>query len=241
MRDTNIDNNMLKLSLKITTIVSIIITIINRLNIDDYSKLVVLPITIILLGYTIFMNLLKEKINLKSYIFLLLIIIVLLSYYIIPLAPVNRVLNIIVIGILTSIYVYILINPNYKLDFKIFRWLIKLFPGRLFSNLEYVGPSIKSTKMGNSKNKLIIKGILITIPIVIIIIALLTNADAYFKMFITKILSTFKIDLSFESLISIARVLVISFVLVFSTIINIYQTRKIELAERKKYLIENTI
>ena len=115
-RDNNIENKTLKNIFIITLISSLIITIITRLEIDTYTKNIILPIIIILFGYTYFMNTLKKEINIKSYFYLFLIIIVLLSYYIVPIADINKLLNILVIGILTSVYVYSLINPNYKID-----------------------------------------------------------------------------------------------------------------------------
>lgn len=240
-RDENLDSHTLRNIFNITLVSSILITIINRLNIDQYTKTIILPIIIILLGYTIFMNTLKSKINLKSYIYLGLIILILLSHFIVPLAEVNMFLNIIVIAVLTSIYIYSLINPNYKLEFKFIRWFTKLFPGYLFSNMEYIGPSIKSTNANNKKNSLIIKGILITIPIMIVVLILLTHADAYFKMFITRILDVINIDISIDTLVSIIITLVLSFIFVFSTITNIYQTRNIDVHDPQKKKVENII
>ena len=89
------DNKILKLALNIAIISSILITIVTRLNIDSYTKNCILPIMIILTSYTYFVCLLKEEINLKAYWYLFTIIIILLSHFIVPLAPVNKILNLI--------------------------------------------------------------------------------------------------------------------------------------------------
>ncbi len=240
-RDNNIENKTLKNIFIITLISSLIITIITRLEIDTYTKNIILPIIIILFGYTYFMNTLKKEINIKSYFYLFLIIIVLLSYYIVPIADINKLLNILVIGILTSVYVYSLINPNYKIDINFIKWFTKLFPGYLFSNMEFISPAMKSAKVSNQKNNNILKGVLISIPFLIIIISLLTHGDAYFKMFITKLLSTINIDLSFNTLVSITITIVLSFIFIFSTITNIYQTRNTQVGDIKKKKVDNTI
>lgn len=237
--DKIIENEILKIVLLITTIASIIITIFTRLQIDEYTKFIILPITSIILSYTSFVNFTNLKINTKAYIFLGIIFLILYSYYIVPLAEVNKYLNIIIVPILTSIYVFTLINPNYKINFNFLRWFFKLIPGYLFSNTEYIESAVKETKINNNKGKDALKGLLIAVPILIIIILLLTSADRYFSSFLNNIFSTFKFSLNLNDIIEIGITLVLSFIFIFSTCINIYQMRKAKDFQNKKISISN--
>ena len=173
----NIDGKILKLVLLISSISSFLIGIITRFNIDGYTKYIILPSLIIIYSYTIFMNLIK-KVNMKGYIYLGLFLIVILSYFIVPLAPINLYLNIIVTLFIAVVYIYFLINNNFKIDINLHRWLIKVIPGYLFSNLDYVSDGLNEIKNNNKKTKNILLGLIITIPITIIILLMLTRADA---------------------------------------------------------------
>ena len=237
--DKIIENYILKIVLLITTIASIIITIFTRLQIDEYTKFIILPITSIILSYTCFVNFTNLKINTKAYIYLGIIFLILYSYYIVPLAQVNKYLNIIIVPILTSIYVFSLINPNYKINLNFLRWFFKLIPGYLFSNTEYIESAVKETKINNNKGKDALKGLLIAVPILIIIILLLTSADKYFSSFLSSIFSTFKFSFNLNDIIEIGITLVLSFIFIFSTCINIYQMRKAKDFENKKISISN--
>ena len=189
-----IEGNILKIVLLLSTLFSLIIGIITRLNIDSYTKYIILPTIIILYSYTLFINLLKEKINIKAYFYLGIILIVLLSYFIMPLASINKFLNIIVLLILTSIYIYSLINNNFKIDLNVYKWIIKVIPGYLFSNLDYLEDSLKELKTNNQKTRNILLGLVITLPITIILLLMLTGADAYFKSFISSLFININFD-----------------------------------------------
>lgn len=243
MKEENyiINNKFLKIVLITTFISSLLITIITRLKMDEYIKYAILPITIIILAYTFIINNLNIKINKKKYLYLLLIFIILYSYFIIPLAEVNKYLNVIVVPILTSIYVFSLINPNFKIGLNIYRWFVKLIPGYLFSNFEFIGPSFKSIKSNNKNLKEIIKGLIIAIPIIIILLLLLTKADAYFNNFINNIFKIFNFNISINSIYQIGVTIVLSFLFIFSTCINIYQTQKTKELATKKVSVSNTI
>ncbi len=239
--DDNINSNILKKVLIITIIASIVITFFTRLNIDNYIKYAIIPIISIITSYTIFASTLDIKLNKKSYIYLIYIFLILISYFIIPLAEVNKYLNIIVVPILTSIYIFSLINPNYHLNLNFLRWFTKLIPGYLFSNTEYINTAVKETKIQNNKIKDIIKGLLIGIPIIIVLLLLLSHGDVYFSSFIHKIFSSINFELNIDSLIETCIILVLSFIFVFSTCINLYQMRKANDFKYKSINVSNTI
>ncbi len=241
MKEEKINGKVLKSVLFITVIASLIITIITRLNINEYIKYVIGPIMVILLSYTAFVNTLKVSLNKKSYFYLAYIFIILNSYFIIPLAEVNKYLNIIVVPILTSIYVFTLVNPNYKLNLNFIWWFTKLIPGYLFSNMEYIEASIKEVSLKNSKLKDVLKGLLIGVPILIILMLLLTHGDGYFNSFIGKLISKVNFSLSFDTIIEIVMTIVISFIFIFSTTINIYQMHKAKEKEYKSVDVSNII
>ena len=226
MEENNIDSKILKRTLFVTTIASLIITIITRFNLNEYVKYSLVPVFVIIISYTIFT--LNLKSNKKAYYYLGYIFLILGSYFILPIAEVNKFLNIIVALIMTSVYVFSLINNKYKISLNSFRWLVKLIPGYLFSNMEYIEKSVKTVELKNNKVKDFIKGLLIGVPIIIVLFILLTKADMYFGTVINKILSLFTLNISIDSLIEIGITLVLSFIFIFSTCINIYQNRNRE-------------
>ena len=226
MEENNIDSKILRRTLFITTIASLIITIITRFNLNEYVKYSLVPVFVIIISYTIFT--LNLKSNKKAYYYLGYIFLILGSYFILPIADVNKFLNIIVALIMTSVYVFSLINNKYKISLNSFRWLVKLIPGYLFSNMEYIEKSVKTVELKNNKVKDFIKGLLIGVPIIIVLFILLTKADMYFGTVINKILSLFTLNISIDSLIEIGITLVLSFIFIFSTCINIYQNRNRE-------------
>ena len=222
--DKNINSKILKSILFITVVASLLITIITRLSINEYVKLMLIPTMIVIISYTIFM--LNFKQNKKAYYYLGYIFLILGSYFILPIAEVNKYLNILVAFIMTSVYVFSLINVNYKISLNSFRWLFKLIPGYLFSNMEYIEESVKSIEVKNNKFKDICKGLLISVPIIIVLMVLLTKADKYFSTVISNFLSLFKFELGIDSIIEIGIILTLSFIFIFSTCVNIYQNRK---------------
>lgn len=239
--DKNIEGSVLRLLLIITVIASLVITIFTRLNIDSYIRYVIVPIMTVLTSYTIFVNCLHIKLNKKAYIYLGYILLILNSYFIVPLADVNKYLNIIVVPILTSIYVFKLINPNYQINLNVFRWFVKLIPGYLFSNTEYIGESVKEFKTKSDKVKDVLKGLLVGIPLLVVLLLLLTKADKYFSTFIGNIFSSFNFEIGFDTIYQIGITLVLSFIFIFSTCINIYQNRKNKDFEMSKVKVSDTI
>ena len=241
MEDLKIEDKILKVILFIAGIVSLFITFYIGLGIDNYSKYFILPALTIITGFTILVNCIDVKINKKAYIYLIYIGLIVCSNLIVPLADVNKYLNVIVVPILTSIYIFRLINPNYKINLNFIRWFYKLFPNYLFSNLEYVEDATKSIKLGNNKGKDILKGILIAIPILIVLTLLLTSADMYFSSFISKILGVFRFNLDIGNIIKHVIILVLSFIGVFSVSINIYQYRKSKIDDNKEIFVSDII
>ena len=239
--DNKINDKILKIIMVLAGIVSLLITIYAGFKIDDYSKYFILPALTIIIGFTIFINFIDVKINKKSYIYLIYIFLIILSNLLVPLPDVNKVLNIIVVPIITSIYIFKLINPNYKLNINFIKWFYKLFPNYLFSNLEYVEDGVNTIKLNNKKFKDIILGIAISIPIILVLILLLTSADLYFSSFIKKIVSLFNFNLNIDNIIKHIIILVLSFIGVFSISINIYNYRNSKDEENRKVNISDTI
>ena len=239
--DNKINDKILKIIMVLAGIVSLLITIYAGFKIDDYSKYFILPALTIIIGFTIFINFIDVKINKKSYIYLIYIFLIILSNLLVPLPDVNKVLNIIVVPIITSIYIFKLINPNYKLNINFIKWFYKLFPNYLFSNLEYVEDGVNTIKLNNKRFKDIILGIVISIPIILVLILLLTSADLYFSSFIEKIVSLFNFNLNIDNIIKHIIILVLSFIGVFSISINIYNYRNSKDEENRKVNISDTI
>lgn len=238
--DEKIKANILKITLFITIISSILITIVSRIDsLGDYGRQAVLPISIIIIAYTVFIKLLKIKVNESAYFYLIYIFLILFSHYIIPLDDINYALNIIVVYVLTSIYIFSLVNNNYKIGINFYKWLFKLIPGYLFSNLEYAKDAVNEVKINNKHNKDIIKGLLIGGGLLIVLLTLLSSADKYFASFISKVLSFIHLD--FTSLIQIGITLTLSFIFIFSTTINIYQNLKRKEFDINKKDVNNTI
>lgn len=236
-----ISERTLKIVLLISTITSLLITIFTKTHISDYNRLFVFPIITLILGYTCLANLIGTKINKKAYYYLIYIALILISNFIITIAPVNKVLNYIVLPLLIAIYIITLINPNFKMSINIYKWFLKLFPAGLFSNLDYVEKSVKATKLNNNKIKEIAKALLITIPLAAIVLILLTKADKYFYNVVKEMLSVFKFNYNFSSIISTLITIVLSFILVFSTSINIDEIKDFKEEKNNKIHVSNTI
>ncbi len=188
-----------------------IIAICHNLKIDNYFKNVIIPFIILILSY-IYLFKLTKNINKKAYYLLIPIILILTSNLIIKIDYTNQLLNIIILPILITIFFMSLINKNYNISNDFALWVFKLFPKNLFNNLKFLKLNKSKTKNNFSK---IILGITIGFGIGLVILCLLTSADAYFNSFINQI--TGKIHFNFSNIF----IFVISFIILFSIFINI--------------------
>lgn len=215
--ELKINKKMIKLIFIFSLVSAFVIDIVHNLNINEYLKNFIIPISIILFDYIFII--LKENLdkNKKAYLLLIPISLILFSDMIIGIAPINKFLNIFVLPVIMSIFFISLTNTKYKIDRNSFKWIFSLFPKKLFSNLKYNNDIIPNNK--NMKIKNIVLGLIISIPIGIVILSLLTSADKYFSSFIysiTKFLPDISINRVFDLII-----IALMFIIIFSTFINI--------------------
>ncbi len=199
-------------------IASLLIAISHNLKIDWYLKDVIIPFTILLITYIyIFAD--KNYINKKAYYLLIPIILILISDMIIKIDWTNKLLNVLVLPFLITVFLMKLTNPNYSITKDYALWIFKLFPKDLFSNLKYLKLK-RSNEKSNTSN--ILLGVLVGLGIGIVILCLLMSADDYFEYFINNITSGIDFDVS--SII----LFVGSFIVLFSIFVNILVNRKKE-------------
>lgn len=207
----------------ILLLASILFVFFHNLEIAWYIKDVIVPFTLLILAYLIIFKD-EEKLNKRAYLFLVPLILILISGLILKLDENNMLLNIFVIPLLISIFLFSLTNKNYKISLRTSMWLFKLFPKNLLGNLSFL--KIKKEKEKNNHLGSIILGVVVGTIIGLIIILLLMSADAYFKSFISNIFHSFNID--FGSII----LMVIFFIILFSVLINLFLNRETEVQEK---------
>jgi len=215
-----------------TLISSILIVIINNLNIDDYIKGVIIPFSIILISY-LFLLKDNEYKNKKAYYLLIPIILVLISGVIIKIDESNQYLNLIIIPLLLSIFFFSLINKNYTISNNFLSWIFKLFPKNLFNNLYYL--KVEKSSERDKKFNSIFLGIVFGGFTGFIILGLLVSADDYFKAFIQNITALFKFDI--DNII----LLIISFIILFSVFINLLKNKEEKMKEMEYKNLDNTM
>lgn len=212
-------------------IAAIAIVIINNMKFDWYIKSVVLPAATMLISYYYILKEYQNSTKRAHYI-IIPIFLILISDFIIKIDFSNKLLNIIIIPILLTFYFFLLINKNFHIKDNCLKWIFKIFPHNLFKNLSYLKIGSSNIKTQKIKNTII--GSLIGGGIGFIIILLLTSADAYFKSFIKVIANN--INLNYNNL----TIFIISFIILFSTIINIIKNKDTEMTKIKKINVEKT-
>lgn len=213
---------------QITTISSIIfgllIVIINSLGVTPYSGYFLLPIMLLIAFYIFMLKIVGVKTNDKAYIFLIPVIILILSNFIFKVDNSNRFLNIFIIPILLSIFLFMLVDENRKITKNSIKWVIDLFPSYLFSNMSNMKLPIKDEKT-KSKFKNILVGLIIGIVLVTVIIALLSSADVYFKGVVDKLFGNILKLFSFDKIVKNAIIFVNVFIISFSVFINLIENK----------------
>ncbi|MBR7042277.1 MAG: DUF4173 domain-containing protein, partial [Bacilli bacterium] len=144
----------------------------------------------------------------------------------------NMILNFFILPILIVIMFVTLTNKNYKLSRTFINWLVRIFPGKIFSNFKELKNNINIKKTNKRKLRSILLGILIGIPFVVIIMLLLTSADMYFSTFLSKILNYLNIDTIWNNF----WIFVIYFIILFTVIVNIIRHRNT--VDKEKPLIK---
>ena len=216
---------------------ALLIVIISNLKIDWYFKTIMFPFFMILVSSTILV-MKNDDINKKAFYLLIPIILIIFSNLILillkgTLDENNEILNIIVLPILISIYLFSLINKNYKIALVNIPLMFKIFPRYLFINLKFL--KIKTNREKTNKILNAVFGIIVGIVFSIVILLLLMSADDYFNKFVSR--TFISINFDFSKLMQF----VIFFIIIFSIGVNLIRNRYIVMKENKTRKIDHTI
>lgn len=216
---------------------ALLIVIISNLKIDWYFKTIMFPFFMVLVSSTILV-MKNDDINKKAFYLLIPIILIIFSNLILillkgTLDENNEILNIIVLPILISIYLFSLINKNYKITLVNIPLMFKIFPRYLFRNLKFL--KIKTSREKTNKILNAAFGIIVGIVFSIVILLLLMSADDYFNKFVSK--AFISINLDFSKIMQF----VIFFIIIFSIGVNLIRNRYIVMKENKIRKIDHTI
>jgi hypothetical protein len=195
-----------------------------------------------LLGYIILIGKHNLEKNKNAYILLIPIALILLSNTIIEIDISNKILNVFVVPVLITTFLFMLTNKNYKISKESLNWIFKLFPKDTFYNLKYVREVSNSITHPKAKVALnILLGSIIGIPIALVLLFLLTSADKYFSGFVGFILDFASSVLFTNSLFTNILLIVITFVILFSIFVNILKNEETKLEEATYHKVNNTI
>ena len=218
---------------------AILIVIIGMLNIDFYFKSVMFPFLMILISSTILVKD-YEEINKKAYLLIIPIVLIIISNLVLKvlkgnLDGTNQLLNIVVLPLLISTYLFMLVRSDFKVSLENMFLVFKLFPKNLFKNLKFIKIDTKKDK--NDKVINIIFGTIIGVFISGLILVLLTSADDYFDKFLSSI--AININVNFNLWYVIKGI--IYFVILFVIGINLFKNKEIELKESKMSRANKTV
>ena len=218
---------------------AILIVVVGMLNIDFYFKSVMFPFLMILISSTILVKD-YEGINKKAYLLIIPIVLIIISNLVLKvlkgnLDGTNQLLNIIVLPLLISTYLFMLVRSDFKVSLENMFLVFKLFPKNLFKNLKFI--KIDTNKEKNDKVINIIFGTIIGVFISGLILALLTSADAYFDKFLSSIVTNINVDFNLWYVIKG----IIYFVILFVIGINLFKNKEIALKESKMSNINKTV
>lgn len=216
---------------------ALLIVIISNLKIDWYFKTIMFPFFMVLVSSTILV-MKNDDINKKAFYLLIPIILIIFSNLILillkgTLDENNEILNIIVLPILISIYLFSLINRNYKIALVNIPLMFKIFPRYLFRNLKFL--KIKTNREKTNKILNAVFGIIVGIVFSIVILLLLMSADDYFNKFVSK--AFISINFDFSKIMQF----VIFFIIIFSIGVNLIRNRYIVMKENKIRKIDHII
>lgn len=218
---------------------AILIVIVGMLNIDFYFKSVMFPFLMILISSTILVKD-YEGINKKAYLLIIPIVLIIISNLVLKvlkcnLDGTNQLLNIIVLPLLISTYLFMLVRSDFKVSLENMFLVFKLFPKNLFKNLKFI--KIDTKKEKNDKVINIIFGTIIGVFISGLILTLLTSADAYFDKFLSSIVTNINVDFNLWYVIKG----IIYFVILFVIGINLFKNKEIALRESKMSRVNKTV
>lgn len=223
----------------IPLISAILIVVAGMLNIDFYFKSVMFPFLMILISSTILVKD-YEGINKKAYLLIIPIVLIIISNLVLKvlkgnLDGTNQLLNIVVLPLLISTYLFMLVRSDYKVSLENMFLVFKLFPKNLFKNLKFIKIDTKKDK--NDKVINIIFGTIIGVFISGLILALLTSADDYFDKFLSSI--AINVNVNFNLWYVIKGI--IYFVILFVIGINLFKNKEIALKESKMSNVNKTV
>ena len=218
---------------------AILIVVVGMLNIDFYFKSVMFPFLMILISSTILVKD-YEEINKKAYLLIIPIVLIIISNLVLKvlkgnLDGTNQLLNIIVLPLLISTYLFMLVRSDFKVSLENMFLVFKLFPKNLFKNLKFI--KIDTNKEKNDKAINIIFGTIIGVFISGLILVLLTSADAYFDKFLSSIVTNINVDFNLWYVIKG----IIYFVILFVIGINLFKNKEIALKESKMSRVNKTV
>ena len=218
---------------------AILIVVAGMLNIDFYFKSVMFPFLMILISSTILVKD-YEGINKKAYLLIIPIVLIIISNLVLKvlkgnLDGTNQLLNIIVLPLLISTYLFMLVRSDFKVSLENMFLVFKLFPKNLFKNLKFIKIDTKKDK--NDKVINIIFGTIIGVFISGLILVLLTSADAYFDKFLSSIVTNINVDFNLWYVIKG----IIYFVILFVIGINLFKNKEIALRESKMSRVNKTV
>ena len=218
---------------------AILIVIVGMLNIDFYFKSVMFPFLMILISSTILVKD-YEEINKKAYLLIIPIVLIIISNLVLKvlkgnLDGTNQLLNIIVLPLLISTYLFMLVRSDFKVSLENMFLVFKLFPKNLFKNLKFIKIDTKKDK--NDKVINIIFGTIIGVFISGLILALLTSADDYFDKFLSSIAININVNFNLWYVIKGT----IYFVIMFVIGINLFKNKEIALKESKMSNVNKTV
>ena len=218
---------------------AILIVIVGMLNIDFYFKSVMFPFLMILISSTILVKD-YEEINKKAYLLIIPIVLIIISNLVLKvlkgnLDGTNKLLNIIVLPLLISTYLFMLVRSDFKVSLENMFLVFKLFPKNLFKNLKFI--KIDTNKEKNDKVINIIFGTIIGVFISGLILVLLTSADAYFDKFLSSIVTNINVNFNLWYVIKG----IIYFVILFVIGINLFKNKEIALKESKMSRVNKTV
>lgn len=232
-------NSQKKKNIIVSLLSAILIVIISKLNINWYFKTIMFPFLVITLSNSILVA--KNKnLNKKAYLLLIPIILILICNIFLSLLngqldSNNKIINVFILPILISIYLFMLIDKNYKLTLQNIPLVFNLFPKNLGSNLKYI--KLDNSKKKNEKIINSIIGIFIGIILSSVILALLSSADDYFGKFLYNVKSFT------SSILDISTItwIIIFFVILFSIGINILNFKQTDNKKNNKIEPNNTM
>lgn len=225
-------NSQKKKNIIVSLLSAILIVIISKLNINWYFKTIMFPFLVITLSSSILVA--KNKnLNKKAYLLLIPIILILICNIFLSLLngqldSNNKIINVFILPILISIYLFMLIDKNYELTLQNIPLVFNLFPKNLGSNLKYI--KLDNSKKKNEKIINSIMGIFIGIILSSVILALLSSADDYFGKFLYNVKSFT------SSILDISTItwIIIFFVILFSIGINILNFKQTDNKKNNK-------